>query len=130
VVAVTDDHPLVRLETLLLIGVGGFAGANLRYFVGLFVPGLGGTLVANATGSVALGFLLYEAIETDLLAERSRVVFGTGLLSSFTTYSTFALQTVQATPLLGVLNVVGSYAFGFLGVLLGRFGAGLLAGGA
>jgi CrcB protein len=55
-------------------------------------------------------------------------VLGTGVLSSFTTYSTFALETVQAEPLVGLLNVVGSYGLGFAGVLIGREIAGMLEG--
>jgi CrcB protein len=111
---------LFKLETVLLIAIGGAVGANLRYAIGTVAPGLRGTFIANVTGSFLLGFLLYEAIYTDILAEKTRVIFGTGFLSSYTTYSTFALETVQAPPVLGVLNLVGSYAFGFVAVLVGR----------
>lgn len=117
----SDEHVLLRIETIVLIAIGGFVGANLRYFVGTLSPGLLGTLVANVLGSFFLGFVMYEAMYTGLIDEKTRVVGATGLLSSFTTYSTFAVESVQATPLLGVLNVVGSYALGFTAVLLGRY---------
>jgi CrcB protein len=113
-------HPLVHVETVTLIAVGGFLGSNLRFLVGMVSPGLLGTLLVNVTGSTVLGFLVYEALNTDLLADSSRMVLTTGLLSSFTTYSTFAVETVQADPLLGLLNLVASYGLGFVGVLLGR----------
>ncbi|MFB6108707.1 MAG: CrcB family protein [Haloplanus sp.] len=113
-------HPLKRLEALLLVAVGGAVGATLRYLVGGAITGLGGTLAANALGSVVLGFLLYEAVYADLLAEQTQLVFGTGLLSSFTTYSTFAVQTATASPPLAVGNVVANYALGFAGVLVGQ----------
>lgn len=113
-------HPLVVLETIVLIAMGGALGANTRYFIGTVVPGPGGTLIANVLGCFLLGFLVYEAQYTGLIAERSLLVFGTGFLSSFTTYSTFALETVQAPLLLGVTNVVASYALGFAAVLVGR----------
>jgi len=114
------SHALLKLELLVLVAIGGFAGSNLRYFVGLLLPGLGGTLVVNVLGSFVLGFLLYEAIHAGLISERTHVVVGTGFLSSFTTYSTFAVQSVQSAP--GVLlgNVVVTYALGFGGVLVGR----------
>ena len=99
--------------------MGGALGANLRYFVGTLLPGLGGTFVANVVGSYLLGFLLYEAVYADLIAEETRLVFGTGFLSSFTTYSTFAVETAQAPPPLAVANVVGRYALGFAAVVLG-----------
>ncbi|AZH24542.1 CrcB family protein [Haloplanus aerogenes] len=108
------------LETGLLIAVGGAAGANLRYAIGTVLPGLQGTLVANVTGSFLLGVLLYEALYTDLLAEKTRVVFGTGFLSSYTTYSTFAVESTTVPLWLGFLNVVGSYALGIVAVLAGR----------
>ncbi|MFB6131215.1 MAG: CrcB family protein [Salinigranum sp.] len=125
----TESHPLVRLETLTLVAIGGFAGANLRYFVGLLVPGLGGTLVANVAGSFLLGFVLYEAIYTGFLAVETRAVLSTGFLSSFTTYSTFALQTSGAGPALMIGNVLANYALGFGGVLVGRALARRLDGG-
>ena len=113
-------HPVVHVETVALIAVGGFLGSNLRFLVGTVAPGLLGTLLVNVTGSTVLGFVVYEALNTDLLADPSRTVLTTGLLSSFTTYSTFAVETVQADPLLGLSNLVASYALGFVGVLLGR----------
>lgn len=113
-------HPLVRLETVVLVGVGGFAGSNLRWFASLLVPGLGGTLLANALGSLALGFVLTEATRTGVLARQTRTVVATGFLSSFTTYSTFALQSAQAPPALLAGNVLANYALGFAGVVAGR----------
>ncbi|MFP8951997.1 fluoride efflux transporter FluC [Natrialbaceae archaeon A-arb3/5] len=119
-----DDHPLVRLETLALIGIGGFAGSNLRFFaLGLFSE-IQAVLLVNVLGSFALGFLVYEAEYADLVGRRSRLVFTTGFLSSLTTYSTFAVQTaVDAGPteplLLGAI-VVGNYGLGFAGVLASR----------
>lgn len=116
-----QQHDLLRaLETGLLIAIGGAAGANLRYAIGIVLPGLQGTFIANVTGSFLLGFLLYEAVYTDFLAGKTRVVFGTGFLSSYTTYSTFALETTQVPLWLGLLNVLGSYALGFGAVLVGR----------
>lgn len=122
------EHPLVTAESIVLIAMGGALGANVRYLVGTIVPGLGGTLVANVLGCYLLGFLVYEAQYTGLLAERSRLLLGTGFLSSFTTYSTFALETVQAPVVFGIANVVASYAFGFTAVLLGRATALRLTG--
>lgn len=120
---------LRRLELLALVAVGGFAGSNLRYFVGLFTPDVAGTLLVNVLGSLVLGFVLYEAIHSGVLADETRAVLGTGFLSSFTTYSTFALQTVQLEPLWMLGNVLASYALGFAGVLTGRWLALRLDGG-
>lgn len=117
----TDHTLLTRIELITLIGIGGFAGSNLRYFLDAVSPNLLGTLLANALGSLALGVLLYEAIHTGVIASETRLVAATGFLSSFTTYSTFALQTAfAATPLWMLFNVLANYALGFGGILLGR----------
>jgi CrcB protein len=116
----TESHPLHSLEAVALVAIGGFAGSNLRYFVDLVVGGLGATLAVNAAGSFALGVLVYEASTAELLAPETRSVLATGFLSSLTTYSTFALQTVQSPPLWLVANVAANYALGFAGVLTGR----------
>lgn len=120
------QHPLVTLESILLVAIGGAIGANARYLVGNVVTGLGGTFVANVVGCFLLGFLVYERKYTDLLADRSRLVFATGFLSSFTTYSTFALEIAQSSVGVGVGYAVASYAVGFAAVVGGRTTAGRL----
>lgn len=102
-----------------LVAAGGFAGAALRYGVEASLPGVGGTLAANVLGSFLLGVLL-----TAVRRPRVRVLLGTGLLSSFTTYSTFAVQTASLGPARGLANVAVTYALGFAAAV-----AGLSAGG-
>ncbi len=117
-----NSHALKRFEPVLLVGVGGFVGAVLRHVVSGALP-VGfpwGTLTVNVAGSFALGVLLYEAHLTDLLAPETRLVVGTGFLSSFTTYSTFAVQTASLSPMVAVANVGANYVLGILAVLLGR----------
>lgn len=116
----TASTRLRTAEIILLVGIGGFAGANLRQFLAVSLPGLAGTFAANVLGCLALGFFAYEAELVGVIAEETGYVASTGFLSSFTTYSTFALETVQTTPLLGVLNVVANYGVGFAAVLVGR----------
>ncbi|ATW90019.1 CrcB protein [Halohasta litchfieldiae] len=116
---------LTQLEPTLLIAVGGFAGANLRQFVDLLVPGtLPGTLAVNILGSFALGVLIYDSLDQQAIGDNSRLVFGTGFLSSFTTYSTFVIDTLLAEPLTAVGYVGVSYLCGFLAVLVGRWFVG------
>ncbi|MBS3760876.1 fluoride efflux transporter FluC [Halodesulfurarchaeum sp.] len=108
------------IETVVLIAIGGFAGSNLRFFVGYLGPDLITTLAVNTVGSFLLGFVIYEALQTDALSTETRLLVSTGFLSSFTTYSTFALQSIRSEPVLLGLNVLGTYGLGFLGVLVGR----------
>jgi CrcB protein len=118
------------LERLALVAVGGFAGSNLRYLVGLLAPGPPGTLLVNVLGSALLGVLLYAGRYAGTLSPETRTVLAAGFLASFTTYSTFALETARAAgPVWMAANVVASYALGVAGVLGGRSLARRLVGG-
>ncbi|MFB6267777.1 MAG: CrcB family protein [Halodesulfurarchaeum sp.] len=114
------SHPIARVESVALIAIGGFAGSNLRYLAGFILPGMHATLLANAVGSFALGFILYERIYTGIMASQTRIAVATGFLSSFTTYSTFAVESALADPTWMVTNVVANYSLGFLGIMVGR----------
>jgi CrcB protein len=75
-------------------------GAPLRYLVDGLVADRAegvfpwGTLIVNATGSLALGVLtglaLYHAFP-----KTPKVVLGTGFCGSYTTFSTFTFETVR-----------------------------------
>lgn len=115
------SHTLEHLEAILVVGIGGFAGSNLRYFVELFVPGsLASTVLVNALGSFVLGFLIYESHLTGAISETSRTLIATGFIASFTTYSTFVVDALTTTPVLAVGYIIGSYTLGFGAVLVGR----------
>lgn len=113
-------HTISRLEPVVLVAVGGFAGSNLRYLLTLVVPSsMLAVLVANTAGSFALGVLLHEAMREGVSAQ-ARLVLGTGFLASFTTYSTFALQAFAASLPLAVAYVGASYTLGFGAVAVSR----------
>jgi len=116
-------HALARAEPLVLVAVGGFAGAGARYALAVALPTTfpWGTLAANALGSFALGLLLYEAQFAGALSPETRLVVGTGFLSSFTTYSTFAAETVALAPPVAAVNVAANYGLGIAAVLCGRW---------
>jgi CrcB protein len=109
----------MRRQDLPLVAVGGFLGAVSRYGVGLAVgalaPAAAGTLAVNVLGSFALGALVVVAPRP-----RTQLLVGTGFLSSFTTYSTFAVETAGMSPTWAAANVGGTYALGVLGALAGR----------
>jgi CrcB protein len=111
-----------RAKPLVLVAVGGFLGAVLRHAVAVALPTAfpWGTLAANVGGAFLLGILLYERHIADRLSAETRLIAGTGFCSSFTTYSTFAVETTQLSAELAALNVGANYALGFLAVLLGQ----------
>lgn len=126
----TRTQLLGHLEAVLIVGIGGFAGSNLRYLVESLVPA---TLVATATvnvvGCLALGFFFYEKQFSGTISESGRTVLATGFIASFTTYSTFVIDAVTTTPAVGLAYAGGSYLLGFLGVLAGRAVAAAVVGG-
>lgn len=114
-------HPIEHVEALVVVGIGGFAGSNLRYFVDLTIPNsLAATLTVNIIGCFALGFLIYEELFSGTISGASRTLIATGFIASFTTYSTFIIGTLTTSPMLAVGYVAMSYVLGFGAVLLGR----------
>ena len=106
----------------LLVAVGGFAGAISRHGVAVAVPTAfpWGTLAVNVVGAFALGVIVYATTLRGRVSEETRLIVSTGFVSSFTTYSAFAGETIGLDPTLAALNVAGNYALGFLAVLLAR----------
>lgn len=80
-----------------------------------------GTMAVNVLGSFAIavfGALLFERF----VGERERMFWVLGFLGSFTTFSSYALQTAEGwegSPLLGALYGGGSVVLGLLAALCG-----------
>ena len=88
---------------VLLIGLGGFVGSVLRYWMsGLAQPAAGrtgfpvGTLFVNTLGCLAIGLLSELAETRGFLTADARALLIVGLLGGFTTFSAFANETVSA----------------------------------
>ncbi len=85
---------------ILAVAAGGAVGAVLRYFVSSFaqtrVSGTFpvGTLVVNLCGCALIGFLS-GWFEQVVLPTGVRSFVLVGVLGAFTTFSTYALETVQ-----------------------------------
>jgi CrcB protein len=108
-----------RARTVALVAGGGFAGANARWLLAVVLPDLGGTLAANVLGAFALGTVV-ATVAAGRLTPTVRAALATGFLSSFTTYSTFAVESALAGPPALVLgNVLANYALGFAAAALG-----------
>lgn len=92
------------LRPLLFAGLGGFIGSAGRYLIGGWVHGLMpmtsfpiGTLVVNVSGCLAIG-LLGGLIEVrQLFGPDLRVFLLIGILGGFTTFSSFAYETLALT---------------------------------
>jgi CrcB protein len=118
-----------QVETFLIIGLGGFVGANLRYVISVWaVEHLGasfpwGTLIINFTGSLLLAVFLAWAANRTPLDPRMRLLVATGFFGAYTTFSTYANESVallQAGDWIGgVGNILGTNATCILGAVIG-----------
>jgi CrcB protein len=87
------------MQNLLLVAVGGGAGAVMRYLLGVQAMrafGTGwpyGTLAANVIGGLAMGVLIGAlAFRGGADQERWRLLLGVGGLGGFTTFSAYSLE--------------------------------------
>jgi fluoride exporter len=114
---------------LLLVGLGGFAGAIARYLVdGAIADRTGGafpwgTLVVNVSGSFVLGLLFALATDRALLPAEIRGPLLIGFIGAYTTFSTYMLESWRLVETgavgLALVNLVGSVAIGLIAVVAG-----------
>jgi len=78
-----------------------------------------GTLVVNVSGAFVLGLLAGAAVEGDM-----RLLFGAGLLGSYTTFSTWMVETQRIEEAgrrrIAVTNLVFSIVLGLAAAVLGH----------
>jgi CrcB protein len=119
------------MEKLVQFGVlslGGILGVNARYWFGLWVNRWASpqfpwaTFLINVSGSFAIGFL------TTLLArwlphQNLRLMVLTGFLGGYTTYSTFAFDSLtlweRGERSMSLAYMASTLLIGFLAVTLG-----------
>lgn len=83
------------------VGLAGAVGALVRYGLGLLIgliwtdPFPVATLVINVAGSFLLGWMTHFLFRTGKLSPQIVTVIGTGMVGSFTTFSTFSVETIQ-----------------------------------
>jgi len=110
---------MIELDPAHIVGTGGALGALLRQIVSERVNSNGfplETLTVNIIGSFALGLITFLGISNDLI-----LFLGTGACGSFTTFSSFAFETVRlwetGERMRAVVNAAGNF-----------FGAGVAIG--
>lgn len=124
------------MSRFLFVALGAALGANARYAVGLWAAnrfGAGfpyGTFIVNVSGSLLLGFLLTLATEQLTLAPETRLLLAVGFLGSYTTFSSYMVESVGLMRDGGLwpalLNIAGNNVVGLICALLGVYLARLV----
>ncbi len=125
-----------NLRAPLAVALGAILGALGRYYLTIgcvqwFGTSVFGTLTVNLVGAWVMGCLVTLITERLLsLPSDVMLLLATGCLGSFTTFSTYILDTVnlarEYTVWLGIVYWLGSAIGGVITLLLGVMTARLL----
>lgn len=121
------------MPVFLLVGLAGALGAVLRYSVSLLLPFSGSvfpfaTLFTNLLGSFVLAWLIAYFSGKRQLSERVEAIIYTGLIGSFTTFSTFSVEMITlfqqsayfSALMYGIISAVGGFMLALYGFSLGK----------
>lgn len=116
------------MRELLWVGTGGAFGAMGRFLLSRLINRAGrwllpvGTISVNLIGAFLLGLLLEVASER-MVSPELRGLLAIGFLGSFTTFSTFSLETLNLIREYqygaAAINALGSVVLGLASALLG-----------
>jgi fluoride exporter len=117
----------------LYVGIGGAIGSILRYLVSyLSLPTLDyfpiGTLFVNLLGAFVLGWFVTRVFPLTTISNEVKTAISTGIIGSFTTFSTFSveiMQFIRSGQYLWLffylsLNVIGGLTLTAIGYSIGQ----------
>jgi CrcB protein len=124
------------MKMAMYIGIAGGLGSMGRYWMGTWVSRIFGdkvslplaTISVNILGSLLMGLLVGVIASRGEVDARWRMILGIGFLGGFTTYSSFALETLglleeknmaSAATYLALTLLCAGFAC-FVGLYIGR----------
>ncbi|MBN2259105.1 MAG: fluoride efflux transporter CrcB [Clostridiales bacterium] len=113
------------LKNIIYVGIGGFFGSTARYILSRLMnthfPY--GTLFVNSLGSFLIGFLTYKFLKSSSIPQEYILLFTTGFIGAFTTFSTYMLESYILVSndqvITGIINIFLNLLLGFILVFLG-----------
>jgi CrcB protein len=119
------------MRAYLAIAIGGTLGCWSRFAMTGLIQSICGrafpyaTLTINVLGSFLMGFLFVATLERLAIGPNIRIGVLTGFLGGFTTFSTFAMETLllaeQGEAIKSALYVTLSLVLGVLGAFFGVY---------
>lgn len=119
----------MKLSRILIVGLGGFLGAALRYIISsvtakYFGDFPIGTLMVNVAGGFIMGLIMEAGNSIWPISADARLFLTTGILGGLTTFSTFSYETVsylaEGEYLMGSLNAGLNLFLALFACWLGR----------
>lgn len=88
------------LISILLVGMGGFAGSVTRYGLSIMFRKYSmvipvNTMTANIIGCFIIGVLTYFSLRTEAISAETRLLLITGFCGGLTTMSSFVYESAQ-----------------------------------
>lgn len=122
----------------VLVGIAGIIGALLRYLIGIAFNQWWqydfpfATFLTNLLGCFILGWLTTFLPRIKCVHPNIKTALGTGLIGSFTTFSTFSVETVNMMMaskwgialLYVLLSLWGGLLFAWIGLQAGKITRG------
>ncbi len=111
----------------IIVGLGGFIGAVLRYVIDLSFTSNAhsfpkSTFIANILGCFLAGILI-STVFTKIDSQNIKLFLFTGILGALTTFSTFSVQSLEmilnGNFLQTLIYIFSSIGFGLLAVFIG-----------
>lgn len=117
------------MPTALAVALGGGIGAAGRYGLDRLIERRSfsvfpwSTFTINLSGCLLIGFLIAAVVDRDVGPSWLRVGLVLGVVGGYTTFSTFAQETLdlleESRPLLAIAYAAGSVSLGVIFVVLG-----------
>jgi CrcB protein len=116
---------------ILYVGLGGFIGSVLRYFIYIVSNYFFGsnfpfsTIIVNIVGSFFIGFFYQLFNGYFFVSENTKLLLTVGLLGGFTTFSTFSIDAFilyqNYGKIFAVSYIILSVGLSLSALLLGMF---------
>lgn len=121
-----------KIRTPLAISLGAIAGALTRYYLSLGINDWLGTLfpfstlMINLSGAFLMGLFITFALEKGFIHPDVRLIIAVGFLGSYTTFSSYELDTEKLLNNtqnfdLTIIYWLGTVILGFLCLEFGRY---------